>query len=80
MELIRTKEDAILENAEIIGYKMVMQIAERTGAQEIIPTLEQNMKEEQSMADWIVTHTPAMLDNLWPKIQAAATATAKNST
>jgi hypothetical protein len=37
MELIRTKEDAILENAEIIGYKMVMQIAERTGAQDIIP-------------------------------------------
>jgi hypothetical protein len=32
MELIRTKEDAILENAEIIEYKMVMQIAERTGA------------------------------------------------
>jgi ferritin-like metal-binding protein YciE len=77
MELIRTKEDAILENAEIIGYKMVMQIAERTGAQEIIPTLEQNMKEEQSMADWIVTHTPAMLDNLWPKIQAAVTSAAK---
>ena len=74
MELIRTKEDVILENAEIIGYKMVMQIAERTGAQEIIPTLQQNMREEQSMADWIVTHTPAMLDNLWPKIQAAATA------
>jgi hypothetical protein len=29
MELIRDKEDVILENAEIIGYKMVMQIAER---------------------------------------------------
>ncbi|HZA07839.1 MAG TPA: DUF892 family protein [Nitrososphaeraceae archaeon] len=74
MELIRTKEDAILENAEIIGYKMVMHIAQISGAQDIIPILEQNMKEEQSMADWIVTHTPAMLDNLWPKIQAAATA------
>jgi ferritin-like metal-binding protein YciE len=75
MELIRTKEDAILENAEIIGYKMVMQIAERVGAQDTIPILEQNMKEEQSMADWIVTHTPLMLDKLWPKIQAAAKAT-----
>ncbi len=72
MELIRTKEDAILENAEIIGYKMVTQIAQRTGVNDIIPALEQNMKEEQSMADWIITHTPAMLDNLWPKIQAAA--------
>jgi isoleucyl-tRNA synthetase len=24
------------------------------------------------MADWIITHTPAMLNQLWPKIQAAA--------
>ncbi len=74
MELIRTKENAILENAEIIGYKMVMHIAQITGAQDIIPILEQNIKEEQSMAEWIITHTPAMLDQLWPKIQAAATA------
>ncbi len=36
MELIRTKEDAILEKAEIIGYKMVMQTAERVGAQDTI--------------------------------------------
>jgi len=51
---------------------MVMQIAQRTGAHDIIPALEQNIKEEQSMADWIITYTPTMLDNLWPKIQAAA--------
>lgn len=67
MELIRTKEDAKLENAEIIGYKMVMQIAERVGAQETIPVLGQSMKEEQSMADWIMDNTPVMLDKLWPK-------------
>jgi ferritin-like metal-binding protein YciE len=73
MELIRTKEDAILENAEIVGYKMVIQIAERAGAQDTIPVLEQNMKEEQSMADWIMANTPLMLDKLWPKIQAAVT-------
>src|ERR687890_1783598 len=71
MELIRTKEDAILENAEIVGYKMLMQVAERVGAQDTIPVLEQNLKEEQSMADWIVAHTPLMLDQVWPKIQAA---------
>jgi ferritin-like metal-binding protein YciE len=73
MELIRTKEDAILENTEIIGYKMVIQIAERAGAQETIPALEQNMKEEQSMANWIMDNTPVMLDKLWPKIQTAIT-------
>ena len=73
MELIRTKEDAILENAEIIGYKMVMQLAQRAGAQETIPVLEQSIKEEQSMVNWIIDNTPVMLDKLWPKIQAAIT-------
>jgi ferritin-like metal-binding protein YciE len=51
---------------------MVMQIAERAGAQETISVLDRNMKEEQSMADWIMANTPVMLDQLWPKIQAAA--------
>jgi ferritin-like metal-binding protein YciE len=73
MEIIRTKEDAILENAEIIGYKMVMQIAERASAQETIPVLEQSMKEEQSMANWIMDNTPVILDKLWPKIRSAVT-------
>jgi ferritin-like metal-binding protein YciE len=50
-----------------------MQVAERAGARDTILVLEQNMKEEQSIADWIVTHTPAILDKLWPKIQAAVT-------
>ena len=50
-----------------------MQIAERAGAQETIPVLEQNMKEEQSMANWIMDNAPVMLDKLWPKIQAAVT-------
>jgi ferritin-like metal-binding protein YciE len=49
-----------------------MQIAQRAGAQETIPVLEQNMKEEQSMANWIMDNSPKVLDQLWPKIQAAA--------
>jgi ferritin-like metal-binding protein YciE len=73
IELIRTKEDAILEHAEIIGYKMVMQLAERAGAQEVIPALKQSLQEEQSMADWIMDNTPVILDQLWPKIQSAST-------
>src|SRR5215213_6772124 len=73
MELIRTKEDAILEHAEIIGYKMVMQLAERAGAQDVIPVLKQNLQEEQSMANWIMDNTPVILDQLWPKIQSSVT-------
>jgi ferritin-like metal-binding protein YciE len=73
MELIRTKEDAILEHSEIIGYKMLMQLAQRAGADDVIPILKQNLQEEESMAEWIMSHTPAMLDQLWPKIQSAVT-------
>ena len=42
MELIRTKEDAILEHAEIIGYKMLIQLSQRANAQDAIPILKQN--------------------------------------
>jgi ferritin-like metal-binding protein YciE len=76
MELIRTKEDAILENAEIVSYQMLMQLAERAGAQDAIPLLKQNLQEEESMAKWIMDNTPLMLDQLWPKIQSAVTSTA----
>ena len=73
MELIRTKEDAILEHAEIIGYKMLIQLADRANAQDAIPILKQNLQEEESMANWIMDNTPMMLDQIWPKIQSAVT-------
>jgi ferritin-like metal-binding protein YciE len=73
MELIRTKEDAILEHAEIIGYKMLIQLSQRANAQDAIPILKQNLQEEESMANWIMDNTPMMLDQLWPKIQSAVT-------
>ena len=79
MELIRAKEDAILEHAEIIGYRMVMQLAERAGAQDVVPLLQQNLKDEESMANWIMDNTPVMLDQLWPKIQSAAVSTASGN-
>jgi ferritin-like metal-binding protein YciE len=79
MELIRTKEDAILEHAEIIGYRMVMQLAERAGAQDVVPLLQQNLKDEESMANWIMDNTPVMLDQLWPKIQSAAVSSASGN-
>ena len=79
MELIRTKEDAILEHAEIIGYRIVMQLAERAGAQDVVPLLQQNLKDEESMANWIMDNTPVMLDQLWPKIQSAAVSSASGN-
>src|ERR687896_207156 len=77
LELIRTKEDAILEHAEIIGYKMLIQLSQRANAQDAIPILKQNLQEEESMASWIMDNTPMTLDYLWPKIQSAVTSTSK---
>jgi len=78
MELIRTKEDAILEHAEIIGYKMLIQLSQRANAQDAIPILKQNLQEEESMANWIMDNTPMMLDQLWPKIQSAVTSSSSS--
>ena len=78
MELIRTKEDAILEHTEIIGYKMLIQLSQRANAQDAIPILKQNLQEEESMANWIMDNTPMMLDQLWPKIQSAVTSSSSS--
>jgi ferritin-like metal-binding protein YciE len=75
--LIRCKEDAILEHAEIISYTMLIQLSQRANAQDAIPILKQNLQEEESMAKWIMDNTPMTLDHLWPKIQSAVTSTSK---
>ncbi|HJT48605.1 MAG TPA: DUF892 family protein [Nitrososphaeraceae archaeon] len=71
MELMRTKQDLIIENAEIVAYDMLIQICQRSSLDDLLPTLKQNLSEEESMAKWIRTNTPAMLDQLWPKIVTA---------
>jgi ferritin-like metal-binding protein YciE len=71
MELMQTKEDLIIENAEIVAYDMLIQICQRTNLQDAIPLLKQSLQEEESMANWIKTNTPSMLDQLWPKIVSA---------
>ena len=71
MELMRTKQDLIIENAEIVAYDMLIQICQRSSLDDAIPTLKQNLSEEESMANWIKTNTPTMLDQLWPKIVTA---------
>ena len=38
--------------------------------------LSKNMQDEQEQADWLKTHSPGMLAQLWPKIQSAIAANA----
>jgi ferritin-like metal-binding protein YciE len=68
-ELKAAKEDAIIENAEIILYDMLTHLAERMNAANAISILSQNLSEERSMADWIKTNTPDIVAQLWPEIE-----------
>jgi ferritin-like metal-binding protein YciE len=70
-ELKAAKEDAIVENAEIILYDMLTHLAERMNAANAISVLSQSLSEERAMADWIKTNMPDMVAQLWPEIEAS---------
>jgi len=70
-ELKAAKEDAVVENAEIIIYDMLTHLAERMNATNAISVLSQSLSEERSMADWIKTNMPDMVAQLWPEIEAS---------
>ena len=70
-ELKGAKEDAVIENAEIVLYDMLMQLVERMGITNAISVLSQSLSEEKAMADWIRTNAPDVLMQLWPEIEAS---------
>jgi ferritin-like metal-binding protein YciE len=69
-ELIQTERDAII--AEIVKYKILLEIAKRVGAMDAIPVIDQNLKEEAQMANWIIANTPNLLRRLWAQIEVSA--------
>ncbi|HZA47942.1 MAG TPA: DUF892 family protein [Nitrososphaera sp.] len=71
-ELIQTEQDAIIENAEIVKYKILVEIAKRVGAMDAIPVIDENLKEEAKMANWLIANTPKMLRRLWAQIEVSA--------
>ena len=71
-ELIQTERDAVIEHAEIVKYKVLMEIAKKVGAMDSIPVIQQNLKEEEQMASWIISNTPNMLRRLWAQIEVSA--------
>ena len=69
-ELKRAEEDMIVENAEVCVYLMLIQKCQMAGGIYLnaIAPLSKNMNDEQEQADWLKTHSPGMLTQLWPKI------------
>jgi ferritin-like metal-binding protein YciE len=71
-ELIQTERDAIIEYAEIVKYKMLMEIAKKVGAMDAVPVIDENLKEEEQMASWIFANTSALLRRVWAQIEVSA--------
>ena len=67
-ELLQTKQYAIIENAEIVTYKMLMEISQKVGLLEALPLLQQSLLEETAMENFIVSSTPMALTILWPEL------------
>jgi adenylate cyclase len=70
-ELVRIKQDRIIEFNEVEGYESLiqtMQTMDMPQQHEITPLLEQSVQEEESMAYWYKIHEPLVIDKLWPKM------------
>ncbi|HJU34817.1 MAG TPA: DUF892 family protein [Nitrososphaera sp.] len=66
-----SKEDLVIENAEVTMYDTLLQLAQLMNAGDAVPVLTQNLAEERAMADWIRANTPAMITQLYPEIQSS---------
>jgi ferritin-like metal-binding protein YciE len=71
-ELIQTERDAIIEYAEIVKYKMLMEIAKKVGAMDAVAVIDENLKEEEQMASWIIANTSTLLRRVWAQIEVSA--------
>jgi ferritin-like metal-binding protein YciE len=68
-ELNESIQDTIIENAEITGYNMLIQMAVKMNVADAIPSLRQNLEEEEEMFGWLRANAPAMFAKLWPQIE-----------
>jgi ferritin-like metal-binding protein YciE len=74
VDLMGAKEDAIVENAEIVSYDMLTHLLQKANVDgEAVSIFTQSLYEEKSMAEWIRSNTPIMLTSLWPDIEASVT-------
>jgi adenylate cyclase len=70
-ELVRIKQDRIIEFNELEDYESLIQTMQTMNMpqqHEITLLLEQSVQEEESMAYWYKIHEPVVIDKLWPKM------------
>lgn len=71
-ELMQTKQDAIIENAEVVSYKTLILMAQEAGMQNVVAELNKSLQEETAMVNFIMGNAPMVLRMLMPQIQGAA--------
>lgn len=48
IEILNTKEDALIKNAEILAYKNVLKVTDKIADKNVINILKQNLQEKES--------------------------------
>ncbi len=79
-QLKYAEQDAIIENAEVVGYDMLIQWAIKVNVENVIPVLMQNLKEEEDMRMWLRANTPRLFAESWPRIEEEADDAAMRNT
>lgn len=73
-QLKYAEQDAIIENAEAVGYNMLIQWAIKVNVENVIPILMQNLQKEEDMRMWLRANTPKLFAESWPRIEEEADA------
>lgn len=79
-QLKYAEQDAIIENAEAVGYQMLIQWAIKVNVENVIPVLMQNLQEEENMRMWLRANTPRLFAESWPRIEEEADASMTSGT
>jgi ferritin-like metal-binding protein YciE len=64
IEILNTKEDALIKNAEIMVYKNVLKVAEKKADKNVMNILKQNLQEKESAYASITTSESKMLSDM----------------
>jgi ferritin-like metal-binding protein YciE len=60
-EILRTKEDAMIKNAEILGYKIVLKLSEKINARKAANILKKNIEEKERMYNKLIDSVSRMV-------------------
>jgi ferritin-like metal-binding protein YciE len=62
-EILRTEEDAMIKNAEILGYKIVLKMSEKINATKATSILKKSIEEKESTSNRLIDSISKMINN-----------------